>query len=47
MAFNYWFHPPDTGGEGDDACDPSAPYASSFWQRDFDARMSEEMGAEG
>lgn len=43
MAFNYWFHPPDTDtGEGDYACIASAPYKSSFWQRDWEARVREE-----
>eukprot|EP00903_Cladosiphon_okamuranus_P005482 g5466.t2 len=35
MAFNYWFHPPDSFDS------PSAPYKSSFWQRDWEARQRE------
>lgn len=39
MAFNYWFHPPDSLGSA------SAPYKSSFWQRDWEAREREaEVG---
>ncbi|CAM9284058.1 unnamed protein product [Pylaiella littoralis] len=34
MAFNYWFHPPDTASS-------SVPYKSSFWSTDWDARERE------
>jgi len=35
MAFNYWFHPPDSLSSA------SEPYKSSFWQRDWEARERE------
>lgn len=38
MAFNYWFHPPDAG----DVNDPSMPYKSAFWLREWEAREAEE-----
>ncbi|CAN0382688.1 unnamed protein product, partial [Hapterophycus canaliculatus] len=37
LAFNYWFHPPDT-------LSSSAPYESTFWRKDWEAR--ERDGAE-
>ena len=42
MAFNYWFHPPDAvAGSGDDGgvIDPSKPYKSNFWHRDWESRL--------
>ncbi|CAM9642512.1 unnamed protein product [Ectocarpus sp. 12 AP-2014] len=38
MAFNYWFHPPDSFDSS------SSPYESSFWQRDWETRQEEGGG---
>ncbi|CAN0533261.1 unnamed protein product [Scytosiphon promiscuus] len=54
MAFNYWFHPPDAvrafdhdGDDDDGLFDPSKPYESSFWHKDWESRLRDEAEEEG
>ena len=36
MAFNYWFHPPDTS-------DYERPYSNEFWKLDWEKRKFERQ----